>query len=101
MANTFISEQNVGVTLETVVYTGKALTQATIIGLSVANTSAAAITASVKLNAAYLVKNAPVPVGGALIAIGGDQKVVVEAADTVSVIASGTVDVITSALEIS
>lgn len=101
MANAFKSYQSTGITTETTVLTGPALTETTVIGLTVANTSASQITASVKLNTAYIVKDAPILVGGSLIAIGGDQKVVVEASDTISVIASDTVDVVTSTLEIS
>jgi len=99
--NTFKSYDTTGVTTETTVYTGPASTQATVIGLSVANTSGTATTASVKRNAAYIVKNAPIPNGGSLVVIGADQKVVVEAAETISVIADNTVDVCTSVLEIS
>lgn len=96
----FKSFQSTGVTTETTVYTGPASTETTIIGLSVATTSSTPATVSIKLNSAYIVKDAPVPVGGALVAIGGDQKLVVEATDTVSVISDETVDVITSVLEI-
>ena len=101
MANNFKSYQSTGITTETTVFTGPASTQTTVIGMSIANTTTSAITASVKLNSAYLVKDAPIPVGGSLVAVGGDQKVCVEATDTVSVIASANVDVITSTLEIS
>lgn len=100
MANIFKSYQSADVTTETIVFTGPASTQTTVIGLSVANTSGAYTTASIKLNSAYIVKDAPIKAGGSLIAIGGDQKVVVEDGDTVSVIADQTVDVITSTLEI-
>ena len=101
MGNTFKSYQNTSITTETTVFTGPASTQVTVIGMTIANTSSSVITASVKLNSAYLVKNAPIPVGGTLVPIGGEQKLVVESTDTLSVIASGTVDVITSTLEIS
>jgi len=101
MANTFKSYQSTGVTTETIVYTGAAATQCTVIGLSIANTTSAPVTVDVKLNTAYLVKSAPVVVGSALIAVGGDQKLVIETGDTLKVTASGTVDVITSTLEIS
>jgi hypothetical protein len=96
----FKSFQSTSVTTETTVYTGPASTETTVIGLSVACTSANPATVSVKLNSAYIVKDAPVPVGGALVAIGGEQKVVVEATDTLSVSSDQTVDVITSVLEI-
>lgn len=101
MANTFKNYTAEGVTTQTVVHTGPALTETTIIGMSIANTSAAAVVVSVLLGTTYLVKNAPIPVGSSLIAIGGDQKLVLEAADTLAVIASDTVDTIVSALEIA
>ena len=96
----FKSFQSTSVTTETTVYTGPASTETTVIGLSVACTAASPATVSVKLNSAYIVKDAPVPVGGALVAIGGEQKVVVEATDTLRVSSDQTVDVITSVLEI-
>lgn len=101
MANNFKSYQQTSVTTEQTVYTGPVDTQSTIIGMTVANTSTNAVMVDVKLNTAYLVKGAPVPLGGSLVVIGGNQKVVVEPTDTISVSASNTVDVITSALEIS
>lgn len=68
-------------------------TTATCIGFSLANTSASAITVSAKLNksggsSSFLVKDATVLPGGALIAIGGDQKMVLEAGDTITSYAS-------------
>lgn len=70
-------------------------TTATVIGFSLANTSASAITVSAKLNksggsSAFLVKDATVLPGGALIAIGGDQKMVLEAGDTITSYASAS-----------
>jgi hypothetical protein len=101
MANTFRSYQSTGITTETTVLTGPSSTQTTVIGLSIANTGAGLATVDVKLNTAYIVKAAPIPVGGSLVAIGGDQKVVVEATDTIKVTSDVTVDVCTSTLEIS
>ena len=96
----FKSFQSTSVTTETTVYTGPANTESTIIGLSVASTSTDPATVSVKLNDAFVVKDAPVPVGGALVAVGGEQKLVVEETDTIKVSSDETVDVITSVLEI-
>lgn len=101
MANNFKSYGSSNVTAETTVFTGPASTQSTVIGLSVANTAATTATVDVKLNTAYLVKGAPVPVGGALVIVGGDQKVVIEAGDMVTVTSDVSVDVVTSTLEIS
>jgi hypothetical protein len=99
--NTFKSYQSTGITTETTVLTGPSSTQTTVIGLSIANTGAGLATVSVKLNTAYIVKDAPVPVGGSLVAVGGDQKIVVEATDTIKVTSDVTVDVCTSTLEIT
>lgn len=106
MANAFKAYTNTGITTEETVLTGAASTQTTVIGLTIANTTTAAITASLKFNNndgdnVYIVKDAPIPVGGSLIAVGGDQKIVLESSDTMSVIATGTVDVLGSTLEIS
>lgn len=101
MANTFKSYQSTSITTESTVFTGGAGTQTTVIGLSIANTSTSPALVSVKLNTAYVVKNAPVPVGGALVAVGGDQKLVVEASDTLTVSSDNTVDVVLSVLEIA
>ena len=51
----------------------------------------------------YIVKTATVPVGGALVPIGGDQKLVMEAADVLKVVSSAasSADVIASLLEIA
>jgi hypothetical protein len=101
MANAFKNYTSTSVTTETTVLTGPASTETTVIGLSIANTGASVATVDVKLNTAYVVKSAPVPVGGSLVVVGGDQKLVVEAADTIKVTSDITVDVITSTLEIS
>ena len=67
---------------------------ATLIGLSLANTTAANITVSSKLvkadaSTSFLVKDATVLPGGALVIVGGDQKVVLEAGDSITAYASG------------
>lgn len=99
MATTFKGQESVGITTSTVVYTAPALTTGTIIGLTVANTTAGTATISVLKNTAKLVHNAPVPVGGSLIAVGGDQKVVVNAGHTISVVSDALVDVVVSIME--
>lgn len=68
---------------------------ATLIGLSLANTTAANITVGATLtksggSAVYLVKDATVLPGGALVVVGGDQKLVLEAGDVVKCYASAT-----------
>ena len=79
----------------TVTATVSAGTTATLIGLSLANTTASNITVSAKLNksggsSAFLVKDATVLPGGALAIVGGDQKLVLEAGDTVTGYASAS-----------
>jgi hypothetical protein len=108
MANTFKNyfSKDVGTSAATV-FTGPSATQSTVIGLTVSNTTASAITADVYITSGgtdyYIVKNASVPVGASLVAVGGDQKVVIEAADVVKVVSSAatSADVILSVLEIS
>lgn len=68
-------------------------TSHTVIGLSLANVGTAVVTTSVKLNksgaaSVFLVKDAVVPLGGALIVVGGDQKLVLEPGDTLTAYAS-------------
>lgn len=108
MANAFKSYVSGGVgTSPITVYTTPALTKTTIIGLSVANITASQITVSATLTkgatTVYLVKDCPVPVGSSAVLVGGDQKIVCEAADTVKVTASvaTSTDVIISMLEIA
>ena len=81
MANTFKRKlsRSVGTTLTAIdSYTVASATQVTVIGLVVANTSSAQVlvdaTVNDGTNDTYLVKQAPVPSGGALVIIGGDQK---------------------------
>lgn len=111
MANSF--KANVAINVETsdtggnTIYTCPAATQTTIIGMSVSNKSASAITANVIMTRSavdyFLVANAPISVGSTLIPIGGDQKLVMEPNDIlkVSVSANGSSDVILSLLEIT
>lgn len=108
MANAFTSYVNkdVGTSAATVVTTS-AGTQTTLIGMTIANTSTSTITASAYITRGgtnyYIVKDATIAVGGSLVAVGGDQKVVLIAADALKVVSSatGSADVITSALVIS
>ena len=108
MANTFKSNfsKNVGVSPATI-YTCPAATQTTLIGLSVANTSASPITTDAYITRSavdyYLIKTATVPVGGTLVIVGGDQKVVLEVGDVLKVVtsAASSADVAASYLEIT
>lgn len=98
--------KNVGTSASTV-FTGPSATQSTVIGLTVSNTTASPITADVYITSGgtdyYVVKNASIPVGASLVAVGGDQKVVIEPSDVIKVVSSAatSADVILSVLEIS
>jgi len=63
-----------------------------VIGMTVANTSTSPITCSVFITSSavnyYLIKDAPIAVGGAFVPIGGDQKVVLENNDVLKAFAS-------------
>lgn len=77
------------------VYTVPNGKSATIFGLTVANTSAYPGKVSIRVGTTgslkYLVKDAPLEVGGTLIAVGGSHKVVLTAAQKVEVTINSTV----------
>jgi hypothetical protein len=108
MANTFTSYMNkdVGTSAATVVTVGGS-TQATVIGMSCANTTTSPVTVDAYITRSavnyYLVEGATVPVGGSLVIVGGDQKVVLIASDALKVVSStaSSVDVVTSVLNIT
>lgn len=114
MANSFLSETDTAVgTSAATIYTCPASTETTVIGLSVSNIVSSQILVSVKLNGAgrtsgavddvHLVKDAPIPVGGSLVVVGGDQKVVMEPGDTITVESdtASSADVVLSHLDIT
>jgi hypothetical protein len=109
MANSFKIKTDTAVgTSPATIYTCPAATQTTIIGLSISNIVASQITVDVQLenndgDNIYLVKAAPVPVGSALVVVGGDQKVVMEADDVLKVTTNtaSSGDVALSILEIT
>ena len=108
MANTFKNSitGSIGVT-NTIVYTTPAATSTTVIGMSVANVAASNINVNATLTSGsstvFLVKNATVPVGGSIVLVGGEQKLVLTANNYLSVSSSlaSSADVVTSVLEIS
>ena len=109
MANTFKS-YGAAITSAgyTTIYTAPSATQTTLIGLSLANTYTTSITVNVQIvkgaSSYYLAYQVPVPVGSSIVIVGGDQKVVLEAANYVRaqvVTASGTADAVASLLEIT
>jgi len=110
MANTFKNQtlKAAGTTAQNA-YAAGAGVQATVIGMTIANITASPISANVILNGGnitgnvYLVKEATVAPGGALVPVGGDQKLVLEAGDYLQVNTSiaSSADVIVSILEIT
>jgi hypothetical protein len=109
MATTFKNylTSNIGVTPTTVVTGGS--NQTTVYSLTVANVIASAVPITISVTmvsgatTAYLVKDAPVPVGSSIIIIGAPQKVALENTDIIQVVASAAnaADVIVSTVELS
>jgi hypothetical protein len=110
MANTYRKKiaGGVGVTL-TDVYVANSGVQGIAIGMTVANISTAPISANVKVfsaatsNSAFIIRESTIAIGGTLVPLGGDQKLILEAGDKVQVqmSAASSGDVIISVLEIS
>jgi len=88
-------------------YAVPASTEVTVIGLDIANTSSSQVLVDATVNDGsndtYLIKEAPIPSGGSLVVIGGDQKVVLEPTDSIKVKSdtASSVDVVLSILEIT
>lgn len=109
MPNNFKTFTDTGVgTSNADVYTCPSSTETTIIGLNIANILTVSITVNVQLinndgDNVHIVKNAIVPVGSSLVAVGGDQKIVLNASDILRITASqaSAADVTLSLLEIS
>jgi hypothetical protein len=92
MANSFKRKlsRSIGTSLTAVgSYTVGAATEVTVIGLAVSNTTASQVLVDATLNDGsndtYLIKEAPVPSGGSIVIIGGDQKVVLEVGDSIKI----------------
>lgn len=91
------------------VYTAPVATTSTVIGVSIANVNTSNINVSVMLRdtsgnkSVYLVRNALITPGSSVVLVGGDQKVVLEAGDFLSVTSSlaSSADVIVSVLELN
>ena len=114
MANAFLSETDTAIgTSPASVLTCGAATETTVIGMSIANIVTSQIAVDVQLDASgrtsgaedsvYLVKSAPIPVGGSLVVVGGDQKVVMEPGDVIKVTSdtASSADVVISHLDIT
>ena len=109
MANTFRNRtlRAVGTSPVDVGAVVAASTQTTLIGMTIANITSGVISVTVTLNdgsnTTNIVKDAPIPTGGSLIPVGGDQKIVMMTGDKI-IITSNTAssaDVIMSFLEIT
>lgn len=71
----------------------------TIIGVTVANVSGNLTTTTIKAAGANILKDVEISKGSAIVPIGGEQKVVLIAGDTLTISADFAVDVIASVLE--
>ena len=109
MANTFKNRtlRAVGTSPVDVGAVVAASTQTTLIGMTIANITSGVISVTVTLNdgtnTTNIVKDAPIPTGGSLIPVGGDQKIVMMTGDKIIVTSNtaSSADVIMSFLEIT
>ena len=112
MANSFKNRtlRGVGTTATAVGAAVAASTETTLIGMTIANTTSGVINVTVTLtdnagtpNVTNLVKDAPIPTGGSLVVLGGDQKVCLMTGDIIKVKSNtaSSADVIMSFLEIT
>ena len=109
MANTFKNRtlRAVGTGVTDVGAVVAASTQTTLIGMTVSNITSGVIAVDVVLNDGsnntHIVKTAPIPTGGSLVVLGGDQKVVLMTGDKITVKSdtASSCDVIMSFLEIT
>ena len=111
MANAFktFTAQNIDTSSgKATLYTCPANTETTIIGLNIANILSVSITVTVELldggsPITHIVKDAIVPVGSSLVAVGGPQKIVMNATDVLKVYGSqaNCCDAVLSVLEIT
>ena len=99
MANTFklktFDGSSTAANTDMTIYTCPASTSTTVIGMTIANLTSSQITVDVKLESdtadtetnsnVFLLKDAPIPAGSALVPVGGDQKVVLQATDVIKV----------------
>lgn len=110
MANVFKNSITGSIgTSNTKVYETPGATVSTVIGLNVSNIATENISVSVTLTDSsttetkHLIKNALIVDGSSIVVVGGEQKVVLESGDFISVVSSvaSSADVIVSVLEIS
>ena len=110
MANTFTRKlsQNIGTSAIAVgSYTVAANTTVVVVGLTVTNKTGSSIAANVFINDGaantFVTANAPISSGSSLVAVGGDQKVVLLPGDKIYVqsSAASSLDAVLSILEIT
>jgi hypothetical protein len=110
MANTFKNKITAGVgSSVATVYTCPSATTAVVIGVTLCNLKTSGVEGTLALTDASvsatvsILKSAPIPSGSSIIAVGGEQKIVLEAGDALKVTASeaSAIDVMLSVLEIS
>jgi len=82
-------------------------TETTLIGMTLANVTSGVISVTATLhdgsNTTHIIKDGPIPTGGSLVILGGDQKVVLMTGDKIIVTSNtaSSCDVIMSFLEIT
>jgi hypothetical protein len=110
MANTFYRKlsRNVGTSATQIgSYSVGADTTTIVVGLTVCNTSGATVAVDITVNDGsndhYIVKAAPISAGGAIVPIGGEQKIVLNTNDSVKIKSdsASSVDAILSIMEIT
>jgi hypothetical protein len=109
MANAFKTKISAVGSSNVVVYTAPANTTATIIGFTVSNKMpdtnifVDVFYTAANSSFAYMLKGAEIAIGGAVVPVGGEQKLVVETGSTITVASSSanSADVLISVLEIS
>ena len=99
MANSFKTYTKKSITASTAVVTSPIGATSTVIGLTISNVSGVDTDVTVRLGATHIVKNATVIAGSALVPIGGEQKIVITAGQSIYVQATNAVDVVCSVLE--
>jgi len=106
MASTFKSSvaKSVGTSANSI-YTVPSVTTTTVIGWNLCNTTTNPVTVDLYFTRSsvdyYILKGSTVPVGGALVPVGGEQKLVLQAADVLKVLSSAatSIDATVSYLE--
>ena len=110
MANTFYRKlsANVGTTSTAIgSYTVGSSTTAVVVGLTVCNRTGSTVAVDIVVNDGsndyYVVKSAPISAGGALVPVGGEQKIILSTGDSIKVKSdsASSVDAVLSIMEIT